>query len=318
MMLRLKQFLILILWFPAPALTAIGPEVPDYPADRVADGIYVIHGPRELPNPKNQGFMNNPGFVVTSKGIVLLDPGSSVQSGEMVLRVARKLSDRPVVAVFNTHVHGDHWLGNHAVRAAHPEVPIYGHPNMIELIEAGDGQNWVELMERLTEGKTRGTKVVGPNKTVNHGDEFRIGEHTFRIHYYGKAHSTSDIMVEIVEASVTFLGDNGLNQRLGRVDDGDIQGNIQALTKILETDSSVYVPGHGPSGDRGAVPEAYRRYLETLYASVKRYYDEGLSDFEMKAQVAEALKDYADWSGFDEELGKHISLTYLQIEEAEF
>jgi len=38
----------------------------------------------------------------------------------------------------------------------------------------------------------------------------------------------------------------------------------------------------------------------------------------MKPKVAAALKDYADWSGFDAELGKHISLAYLQIEEAEF
>lgn len=316
-MLRLKQAFTLILWLPVSALAEPGPEVPDYPADRIAENIYVIHGPLETPNPKNQGFMNNPGFVVTPKGVVILDPGASVQSGEMVLRVVRKVSDQPVVAVFNSHIHGDHWLGNQAVRAAYPEAPIYGHPNMIELINAGEGQNWVELMERVTEGKTRGTKVVGPSKPVNHGDEFRIGEHTFRIHYYGTAHTTSDIMVEIVEASVTFLGDNVLNERIPRIDDGNIQGNIQACTKILETNSSVYVPGHGPSGDK-AVPERFRSYLEILYSSVKRYYDEGMSDFEMKPEVAAALKDYADWSGFDAELGKHISLAYLQIEEAEF
>ena len=316
-MLRLKQAFALILWLPFTALAETAPKVPDYPADRIAENIYVIHGPLELPNPKNQGFMNNPGFVVTSKGVVILDPGSSVQSGEMVLRAVRKVSDQPVVAVFNSHIHGDHWLGNQAVRAAYPQVPIYGHPNMIELINAGEGRNWVELMERLTEGKTRGTQVVSPSKAVSHGEEFRIGDHTFRIHYYGKAHTTSDIMVEIPEASVTFLGDNVLNERLPRLDDGNIQGNIQACTNILGTNSTVYVPGHGPTGDK-AVPERFRSYLEILYTSVKRYYEEGMSDFEMKTQVAEALKDYADWSGFDEQIGKHISLAYLQIEEAEF
>lgn len=316
-MLRLKQAFALILWLPVSALAVTEPEVPDYPADRIAEDIYVIHGPLDMPNPQNQGFMNNPGFVVTSKGVVILDPGASVQSGEMVLRVVEKVSDQPVVAVFNSHIHGDHWLGNQAVRAAYPEIPIYGHPNMIELIDAGEGRNWVELMERLTEGKTRGTKVVGPNKTVTHGDEIHIGDHTFRIHYYGQAHTTSDIMVEIVEASVIFLGDNALNERLPRIDDGNIQGNIQACTKILETNTTVYVPGHGPTGDK-TVPERFRSCLEILYSSVKRYYDEGMSDFEMKPQVAEALKDYAHWSGFDAELGKHISLAYLQIEETEF
>jgi glyoxylase-like metal-dependent hydrolase (beta-lactamase superfamily II) len=168
-MLRLKQVFALILWFPVSTLAKTGPEVPDYPADQVAENIYVIHGPLETPNPKNQGFMNNPGFVVTSKGIVILDPGSSVQTGEMVLRAVRKCSDKPVAAVFNSHIHGDHWLGNQAVRAAHPEAPIYGHPNMIELINAGEGQNRVELMGRVTEGKTRGTEVVSPSKPVNHG-----------------------------------------------------------------------------------------------------------------------------------------------------
>ncbi|MGB5729845.1 MAG: MBL fold metallo-hydrolase, partial [Thiogranum sp.] len=74
-MLRLKQAFALILWLPFAALAETAPEVPDYPADRIAENIYVIHGPLELPNPKNQGFMNNPGFVVTSKGVVILDPG---------------------------------------------------------------------------------------------------------------------------------------------------------------------------------------------------------------------------------------------------
>ncbi len=108
-----------------------GPAVPDYPADKVADQVHVIHGPLDSPNPVNQGFMNNPGIIVTTAGVVLVDPGASVQSGEMVLRVVKQLSDQPVVAVFNTHIHGDHWLGNQAVRAAWPDAAIYGHPNMM-------------------------------------------------------------------------------------------------------------------------------------------------------------------------------------------
>ena len=43
-----------------------------------------------------------------------------------------------------------------------------------------------------------------------------------------------------------------------------------------------------------------------------------MSDFEMKDQVASQLSEFSSWSGFDEQLGKHISITYLQIEEAEF
>jgi len=313
-LLRTLLLPLLLISFPADAR---GPDVRDYPADKVSDTIYVIHGPLETPNPKNQGFMNNPAFVITSKGIVIIDPGSSIQIGEMVLRVIRKTSDQPVIAVFNTHIHGDHWLGNQAIQAAYPDVPIYGHPNMIELIEQGEGENWVSLLERLTENQTAGTEVVAPNMAVGNGDNFEFGDTSVRIHHYGTAHTTSDLMIEMPELSVTFLGDNVLNDRIPRIDDGNIQGNIEACTRIQETQSKIYVPGHGLTGNDN-VPKAFCRYLDTLYTAVKQYYDEGLSDFEMKDQVAEKLGEFSSWSGFDEQLGKHISLAYLQIEEAEF
>jgi len=38
----------------------------------------------------------------------------------------------------------------------------------------------------------------------------------------------------------------------------------------------------------------------------------------MKDQLAAALAAYSDWSEFDEQLGRHVSLTYLQIEAVEF
>jgi glyoxylase-like metal-dependent hydrolase (beta-lactamase superfamily II) len=36
------------------------------------------------------------------------------------------------INIFNTHVHGDHWLGNQAIVERYPAVKIYAHPNMIE------------------------------------------------------------------------------------------------------------------------------------------------------------------------------------------
>lgn len=306
--------LILLALLPVAGYTGErGPAVPDYPADKVADNVYVIHGPLDTPNPENQGFMNNPGIIVTTAGVVLVDPGSSVQSGEMVLRVARQVADQPVVAVFNTHIHGDHWLGNQAVRAAYPDVPIYGHPNMIELIENGEGQSWVTLMEQLTGGKTQGTTVVPPNKPIGNGDAIKVGSHTFRIHHYGPAHTTSDIMIEVVEADLIFLGDNVLSGRVPRMNEGSIKGNITACEEIAGSGASVYVPGHGKTGGRVLI-DVMHTWFSTIYSNVERLYDEGQSDFEMKDEISEQLQDFSSWIGFDEQLGKHISYAYLQIE----
>ncbi len=312
-----KLGIVLTLSFSAVAAAERGPAVPDYPVEQVAAHTYVIHGPVGYPSPENQGFMNNPAFVVTPAGVVVVDPGSSVQTGEMVLRQVRRITDRPIAAVLNTHAHGDHWLGNHAIREAEPSVPIYGHPNMIAAIEKGVGHTWADNMLQLTEGATRGTEVVGPNHAVDHGDVLTFGQVDFRFHYAGTAHSTSDVMIEVPTEKAVFLGDNVNNQRIVRMDDGTFAGNIAAIDMALGVPGEVFIPGHGRTGDRSIV-QAYRDYLDSLQAEVARFYEEGLSDFEMKPRVAEALARFREWPGFDDELGKHISLSYLEIEAKAF
>jgi len=306
------------LFFAVSALAARGPEVPDYDAEEVAPGVHVIHGPVDYPNPKNQGFMNNPAFLVTDEGVVVVDPGSSVQTGEMVLRQIRKVTDKPLLAVLNTHVHGDHWLGNQAMRAAAPEVPIYGHPKMLEAIEQGAGGEWLDRMMRATEGATEGTDVVGPNKALDHGDKVEHGGLTFRVHHHGQVHSHTDLMIEVPEKELLFLGDNANNRRIVRMDDGSFAGAVAALDKVKQDVSAkVLVPGHGRTGGWEIV-DANRDYMATIYGTVESLYEEGMSDFEMKPQITEKLAAFNDWAGFDDELGKHISLAYLQVEEAAF
>jgi glyoxylase-like metal-dependent hydrolase (beta-lactamase superfamily II) len=313
------HFLLSGLLFAVSALAAVGPEVPDYAAEEVTPGVFVIHGPLDYPNPKNLGFMNNPAFLVTESGVVVVDPGSSFQAGEMVLRQIRKVTDKPLLAVLNTHVHGDHWLGNQAMRAEAPEVPIYGHPKMLAAIDEGAGAEWVDRMLRATEGATEGTEAVGPNKALDDGDRVEHGGLTFRIHHYGQVHTRTDLMIEVPEKALLFLGDNANNRRIVRMDDGSFAGTIAALEKVKQDASAakVLVPGHGRTGGWEIV-DANRDYMAILYGEVESLYDEGLSDFEMKPQIAEKLAGFKDWAGFEDELGKHISLAYLQVEEAAF
>jgi glyoxylase-like metal-dependent hydrolase (beta-lactamase superfamily II) len=300
-----------------PLSAAPGEPVRDYPFEKVAENTWVIHGPLEMPNVRNQGFMNNPGIVLTSKGIVIVDPGSSVQSGEMVLRMLKKVSDQPVIAVFNTHIHGDHWLGNQAIRAAYPDAPIYGHTEMLAMVDAGSGDTWVELMDKLTEGATKGTEVVGPSHAVKHGDTFKIGNKTFRIHHYGQAHTRTDIMIEVEEDGVVFLGDNVTADRIPRMTDGNFTGNISAVDKISEVDASTWVPGHGPTGD-ASILKAYRDYLQAVYSSAEEAFNDDLDSSDVKAISLKATTQYKDWSGYDEEVGPQGAQAYMEVEAAEF
>ncbi|MEA1051253.1 MBL fold metallo-hydrolase [Lamprobacter modestohalophilus] len=314
---KLRPFGLLALALLALASLSIaaerGPAVPDYPFQEVAAGVFVIQGPIAYPSPENQGFMNNPAWVVTDAGVVVIDPGASVQSGEMVLRALRKVTDAPIIAVLNTHVHGDHWLGNQAIRAAYPDVPIYAHPNMIEAIEDGAGEQWLDLMLRATEGATAGTEAVGPTQAVGGDTELQLGGLTYRIHHWGQAHTNNDLMIEIPERAVLFAADNANNQRIVRLDDASFAGLIDTLERAKALSVEVVVPGHGPTGGPEIIEENLV-YVATLRQAVAELFDEGMSDFEMKDPIAERLSAYQDWAGFDDELGKHISLAYLEVE----
>ena len=288
-----------------------------YTFEKVAENIWVIHGPRELPNPENKGFMNNPGIVKTSAGLVMVDPGSTVHVGNDVLAEVKKISDQPIVAVFNTHIHGDHWLANQAVKAAYPNVKIYGHPEMLAEVENGEGENWVNTMNTLTEGASLGTEVVPPNLTVDNTDIIKVGDTEFKIHHYGISHTTSDIMIEVVKSSVIFLGDNVLSLRIPRTSDGQFQGNITTINTILESDIKTYVPGHGPTGDKAMV-ENYLNYLVQIYTAAQKTFEEDLDSSDVIAITKETTTEYKDWFAYDELLGPQGAQAYGEVEAAEF
>ena len=294
-----------------------GPAVPDYPVDKVAENTYVIHGPLTTPNPENQGFMNNPAIILTTVGVVLVDPGGTLQTGEMVLRAVKKLTDMPIVTVFNTHVHGDHWLGNQAVKQAYPDAVIYAHPNMIEEVAAGAGDTWLNLMMSSTDGKSAGTIVVSADKEIDNGQNVVVGDTHFTIYNYGTAHTDSDIMIMVNRNEVLFTGDNLFNGRFGRSSEGTIKGVIDSCEKIMQLKPVVIVPGHGQTGDMVMFNHALDAF-RILYKIVEEQFEDDVSDFEMKPLVVKALSDYKEWEEFDNLLGKAISQAYLEIEEANF
>ena len=292
---------------------AFAGELRDYAPTRVAPHTWVIHGPLGDPSVANQGFMNNPAFIVTRDGVVVVDPGSSVQAGRMVLRQIRQLTGKPVTHVLNTHVHGDHWFGNEAIHAVFPQAKIMAHPEMIRVAHDGAAARWLDIMDRLTEGFTRETRAVIPPVPLGESQKFTAGGIEFRIHAPEKAHSGTDIMIEIVSEGVLFLGDNVMNGRFGQMNDGTFHGNIAACDRALTSDAKIFVPGHGKTGGSQIVA-AYRDYLATLLETVKRELDAGKQDYEMKDTVKARLAAYTGWEGFDLHFGRHISVAVLELE----
>ena len=294
-------------------------DIKDMSLKKVADNVYVVHGIHAMPDKNNKGFISNSGIVVSNEGVVIIDTGGSLQIGEMLLNKAREVTDKPVVAVFNTHLHGDHWMGNAAIRKAYPDVVIYAHERAIERLESGEAEQWLDIFMQATDKAIEGTQIVLPDTALKGGESIEAAGNIFRIHHTGQAHTDNDIMIEFPDRKTLFAGDiviYGSTVSGARPQDFSATGQIEAVEYALELPVDIYVPGHGPTGGR-EIPEATKRFLEILYQSVQRYYDEGLADFEMRDKVADELSEFSDWSGFDQ-IGRLISYVYQQVEAAEF
>ena len=195
-----------------------GPPVADIPAQKLSPHVWMIYSPDGFPTPENRGMMANVIFVVTTAGVVVIDSGASLQIGQMAIRMIRKVTDKPVVAVFNSHYHGDHWLGNHAfVKTYGDKLPIYALPSTIEKLKGAEGNLWRSLMERWTNQSTLGTQVVLPNTPVQHGQAIQIGDVTFCMHHYGTAHQAALFVCRIARLNKsTGIKPTSTKAKLGR------------------------------------------------------------------------------------------------------
>jgi glyoxylase-like metal-dependent hydrolase (beta-lactamase superfamily II) len=143
---RLVILFLAVLSFAGHAHNVTLPKaVKDMSLQKVTDNVYVVHGIHAMPDKDNQAFISNSGIVVSDEGVVIIDTGGSLQIGEMLLNKVKEVTDKPVIAVFNTHLHGDHWLGNAAIRKAYPDARIYAHERAIERLQNGEAEQWLDI-----------------------------------------------------------------------------------------------------------------------------------------------------------------------------
>jgi glyoxylase-like metal-dependent hydrolase (beta-lactamase superfamily II) len=264
--------------------------------------------------------MCNISFVDTARGLVVVDSGASVQIGEMAIRQIRKAFNKPVIAIINTHYHGDHWLGNHAyVEAYGKDLPLYAHPGTIKAVQGVQGKLWRTLMEQWTNQATLGTRVVPPTQSLEHGAELKFADLTLRLHHFGTVHTPFDLCVEVVEDKLMLVGDVAMDRRIANMDDGSYLGTLQAYETLEKTGCTIWLPGHGEPGAQ--VLHWNRELFEGIYRPCEQAIKDGLPLDTAKAQV---LKDprvasrAKDTKGFESNIGKYVSLAYLEAEAAGF
>jgi len=276
---------------------------------KLSERVYVLQGDVNSQTPQNQGFNSNTTFVITNNSVVVMDPGGSVRIGRMVIEQIRKVTDKPVSHVFNSHHHPDHWLGNQAFLELEPKPIIIGHPYMKK--RAGEiAHRALKRLNKMTLGAHSDTKVVLPTMTANGEERFNIGGMTFLLIHPKHAHTKGDLIVYVPEEKLLATGDVFFHLRTPGFQDASPLGNDATLKYLSSLDVTKVVPGHGPVTDRVGL-QYMRTYISLLHDEVEKYYHKGFTDLEMMDKIN--VGEYNSMSGFKNRFPVNVNSMYQEI-----
>ena len=250
------------------------------------------------------GAGGNIAVQVGDQGVLVVDTGLAAMSAK-VLAAIRKLSDKPIQYVINTHVHPDHTGGNDAVRKA--GLTYVGANVTGNLTDAGAGAQ-VYAQDNVLKRMSAPTGVQAsvpfgswPTETFLSGrKQLFFNNEPIEIIHQPAAHTDGDSLVVFRRSDVVVTGDIFVTTSFPFIDlerGGSIQGEIDALNNIMEIvvpglqdEGGTYViPGHGHICDQPDLLE-YRDMVTIIRDRVQAAIKKGMTLEQVKA--AGLTKDY--------------------------
>lgn len=239
----------------------------------LAGGVHALYG---------RG--GNVGFFVGPDAVLVVDSQYRDVAPGIVAEI-RKVTDRPIKYLVNTHHHGDHVGGNDlfrqfAVIIAHgnarkrmlasPASIQREYPDYIaDAKKAGNAEQAKRLEEQLEWArKVKLEEIPAPVLTFDSELWVHLGGETIHVWHTSPAHTDGDSVVFFEKANVVHMGDNFFHKVVPFIDveaGGSVTGYLTALEGVLSRvpPSATVIPGHGEVTDTAAL-RAFRQEIADL------------------------------------------------------
>lgn len=243
----------------------------DLAATEIASGTWAVHGATEYFTLKNGGNIVNIAFIEVPEGVVVIDTGPSRRYGEALQALIEKtVPGKPVLRVYNTHHHPDHFLGNQVFDNTVIAAPQKVIDNIID-----EGGGFTDNMYRLVGDWMRGTQTTAPGTALDAASE-DIGGRRFSL-FYLSGHTSADLVIRDDETGVLFTGDLAFYNRAPTTPHADIDIWQESLTEIAGLDKSLILPGHGLQDKTGESLTQTGDYLDWLQQAMTNATSRGLT-----------------------------------------
>jgi glyoxylase-like metal-dependent hydrolase (beta-lactamase superfamily II) len=193
----------------------------------------------------------NAGLVLGDDRCLVIDTRGSEREARELLRAVRSITHLPYVVAI-THAHFDHSFGTATFAAQQPGCEIWSHERCRdELARSGGDQrasiaSWLrDSGEPVLADEVETVTLEFPNRTLTGDALLDLGGREVLLHHPGRGHTDHDVVVEVVDADVTFVGDLVEQGAPPSFDDAYPLEWPGTLDSLLDRLGSVVVPGHG-------------------------------------------------------------------------
>ena len=281
----------------------------DFAIESLGNGIYVHHGKHLDIDTGYQGDICNISFVVGSKGVAVIDTGGSFKTGNKLREAIKKVTDKPILYVINTHVHPDHIFGNAAF--LQDNAQFVGHEKLATAMQLRK-ETYDKLNIKYMGDDAKGSEIVKPTVQVKEPINLDLGDRLLTVTPYPNAHTNTDVSVIDSKTSTLFTGDLLFITRTPVIE-GDIKGLIAVIDTLKTYPVKQVVPGHGPfTKDWVTALNNEQRYLNALLTDIRANIKVGKSMSEAMDTAAVGEKDI--WLLFDIANRRNVNTLYPALD----
>jgi glyoxylase-like metal-dependent hydrolase (beta-lactamase superfamily II) len=270
----------------------------------------------------------NVGFLVGPEAVLVVDSQYKDMAPGIVEQI-RKVTDKPIKFLVNTHHHGDHVGGNETFRPlsvivahdnvrkrmlASPQDILRDYPARLEAARAaGREDQATNLAEQIEWAKKVKLEEI-PAPILTYDSELRIhvnGE-TIQVWHTPPAHTDGDSSVYFEKANVLHMGDLLFHRYIPFIDvksGGSPGGYLKALDAVVARvpPDVTIIPGHGEVTDVAGL-KAFRQYVTDIMDAARKARAAGQSkdDFVKSTELA----TYREYRGYPDRFRDNLAAAY--------
>lgn len=286
-----------LLWLVNPALAAEG-------LTKIANNVYAYIGEKAA-SPANS-FGANAGIVIGRDGVLVVDTLISAKEADRFIADIRKITDKPIKYVVNTHYHPDHALGNSEFSKL-GAVIVSQSKDEASLEKDGPGMLANMQSMGLSDEDMRGTELAVATLTFTDRMTINLGDEKVELIYPGPSHSAGSSIVLVTQEKVLFTGDVLFTDYHPYMADGNVASWIKVLDFVRTLDAIVIIPGHGPLSGKKEVADM-KAYLQIFDKKARKL---AARSKDVEKIAAELKKELPVRSQLDWAIAENVKGLYL-------